>query len=177
MLQGVSTVRCYVIVILCLFVGLPLGLIKDLRNVSQASAVCMSFYAAFSVYVSVFVSDYCYFTVTCMILMPVSSLVKITWKRFGVLLVVLSNYGPAGSAGVWTCINFGGLCLAGRMFVLLPFAWSCSYFLFLNVVCCRHGCCLSSQSVLCQLFPFSVIDVSLCELARQLVLEVSGKGP
>lgn len=42
--------RMYLIIILCLFVGLPLGLMKDLRNVSRASTVCIMFYAVFIVY-------------------------------------------------------------------------------------------------------------------------------
>ncbi|KAL8574129.1 hypothetical protein ACOMHN_067181 [Nucella lapillus] len=42
--------RMYLIIILCLFVGLPLGLMKDLRNVSRASTICIMFYAVFIVY-------------------------------------------------------------------------------------------------------------------------------
>ncbi|XP_076444976.1 putative sodium-coupled neutral amino acid transporter 10 isoform X2 [Babylonia areolata] len=42
--------RMYLIIILCLFVGLPLGLMKDLRNVSRASTVCIAFYAVFVLY-------------------------------------------------------------------------------------------------------------------------------
>ncbi|XP_070186687.1 solute carrier family 38 member 10-like isoform X4 [Littorina saxatilis] len=42
--------RIYLMVFLCLMVGLPLGLMKDLRNVSRASTICIAFYSVFTVY-------------------------------------------------------------------------------------------------------------------------------
>lgn len=46
-----TSLRLYLIVFLCLCVGLPLGLMKDMRNVNRASTVCMAFYAIFCAYI------------------------------------------------------------------------------------------------------------------------------
>ncbi|GFO00973.1 sodium-coupled neutral amino acid transporter 3 [Plakobranchus ocellatus] len=50
-LQNTSSLRTFLIMALCLCVGLPLGLLKDLRSVSRASTVCITFYGIFILYV------------------------------------------------------------------------------------------------------------------------------
>ncbi|XP_041364258.1 putative sodium-coupled neutral amino acid transporter 10 [Gigantopelta aegis] len=52
-LENTPNLRTWLIICLCLFIGLPLGLLKDLRTVSHASTICMCFYAVFIIYVSV----------------------------------------------------------------------------------------------------------------------------
>ena len=65
--QNSPRTRLYLIVVLCLLVGLPLGLMKDLRNVSRASTICIMFYAVFSFYVSILFLFFCLFIkkITC----------------------------------------------------------------------------------------------------------------
>ncbi|ESP04030.1 hypothetical protein LOTGIDRAFT_109866 [Lottia gigantea] len=46
-----SNLRTGLIMFLCLGVGLPLGLLKDLRAVSRASTICVCFYVVFILYV------------------------------------------------------------------------------------------------------------------------------
>ncbi|RUS71088.1 hypothetical protein EGW08_021149 [Elysia chlorotica] len=50
-LENTFGLRTFLILTLCLCVGLPLGLLKDLRAVSRASTVCISFYCIFILYV------------------------------------------------------------------------------------------------------------------------------
>ncbi|XP_071107762.1 solute carrier family 38 member 10-like isoform X2 [Haliotis cracherodii] len=49
--ENTPHLRTYLIVFLCLCVGLPLGLLKDLRSVSNASTICICFYTVFVFYV------------------------------------------------------------------------------------------------------------------------------
>ncbi|XP_046572862.1 putative sodium-coupled neutral amino acid transporter 10 isoform X5 [Haliotis rubra] len=50
-IENTPSLRTYLIVFLCLCVGLPLGLLKDLRSVSNASTICICFYTVFVFYV------------------------------------------------------------------------------------------------------------------------------
>ncbi|GFR73920.1 sodium-coupled neutral amino acid transporter 2 [Elysia marginata] len=50
-IENTSGLRTFLILALCLGVGLPLGLLKDLKAVSRASTVCISFYCIFILYV------------------------------------------------------------------------------------------------------------------------------
>ncbi|XP_059174905.1 putative sodium-coupled neutral amino acid transporter 10 isoform X2 [Physella acuta] len=50
-LQNVSGLRTGLIILLCLTIGLPMGLLKDLRAVSRASTVCILCYSVYVVYV------------------------------------------------------------------------------------------------------------------------------
>ncbi|KAK6169172.1 hypothetical protein SNE40_020272 [Patella caerulea] len=50
-IENSSNLRIGLIMFLCLCVGLPLGLLKDLRAVSRASTVCVCFYVIFIFYV------------------------------------------------------------------------------------------------------------------------------
>ncbi|KAL4240015.1 hypothetical protein ACF0H5_000810 [Mactra antiquata] len=50
-LQNNDHLRSGLIIFLCLFVGLPLGLLKDVRALSKTSTLCIMFYTFFSFYV------------------------------------------------------------------------------------------------------------------------------
>ncbi|KAL5018444.1 hypothetical protein ScPMuIL_004166 [Solemya velum] len=50
-LENNSSLRTGLIVFLCLFVGLPLGLLKNLRSLSSTSTMCILFYTVFVFYV------------------------------------------------------------------------------------------------------------------------------
>ncbi|XP_045211537.2 putative sodium-coupled neutral amino acid transporter 10 [Mercenaria mercenaria] len=50
-LQNSENLRTGLIVVLCLFVGLPLGLLKDVRTLSKTSSLCIAFYAFFTFYI------------------------------------------------------------------------------------------------------------------------------
>ncbi|XP_012937797.1 putative sodium-coupled neutral amino acid transporter 10 isoform X2 [Aplysia californica] len=50
-IENSSGLRTFLIVLLCLGIGLPLGLLKNLRAVSRASTICISFYCVFVLYV------------------------------------------------------------------------------------------------------------------------------
>lgn len=50
-IQHTPGLRSGFIAFLCIFVGLPFALLKDLRALSKASAFCMLFYVTFSIYV------------------------------------------------------------------------------------------------------------------------------
>ncbi|XP_060595911.1 putative sodium-coupled neutral amino acid transporter 10 isoform X2 [Ruditapes philippinarum] len=50
-LQNSDNLRTGIIVVLCLFVGLPLGLLKDVRTLSKTSTLCILFYAFFTCYI------------------------------------------------------------------------------------------------------------------------------
>lgn len=51
-LQNTNGLRTGLILFLCLFIGLPLALLKDLRTLSKTSSLCIAFYTFFTVYVS-----------------------------------------------------------------------------------------------------------------------------
>lgn len=50
-LPNTANLRTGFIIFLCLFLGLPLGLLKDVRMLSNTSTLCIMFYTFFSVYV------------------------------------------------------------------------------------------------------------------------------
>ncbi|BFZ02831.1 hypothetical protein BsWGS_05870 [Bradybaena similaris] len=50
-IQTSSGLRTFLMVVLCMSVGLPMALIRDIRSVSRVSAVCVTFYCTFVVYV------------------------------------------------------------------------------------------------------------------------------
>ncbi|XP_052769434.1 putative sodium-coupled neutral amino acid transporter 10 [Mya arenaria] len=50
-LQNTSNLRTGLIVMLCLCVGLPLAMLKDVRTLAKTSTLCILFYAFFTVYV------------------------------------------------------------------------------------------------------------------------------
>ena len=58
-LQNTDGLRTGLIVFLCLFVGLPLALLKDVRTLSKTSTFCIAFYSFFTVYVSKY-TEYCF---------------------------------------------------------------------------------------------------------------------
>ena len=51
--QNSDNLRTGFIIFLCLFLGLPLGLLKDVRMLSKTSTACIMFYSFFSFYVSI----------------------------------------------------------------------------------------------------------------------------
>ncbi|CAG5130269.1 unnamed protein product, partial [Candidula unifasciata] len=50
-IENSSGLRMFLIILLCMSVGLPMALIRDIRSVSRVSAVCVAFYSTFVVYV------------------------------------------------------------------------------------------------------------------------------
>lgn len=49
-IENSSNLRSALIILMCIGVGLPLGLLKNLSSVSKASTLCICFYASFVVY-------------------------------------------------------------------------------------------------------------------------------
>ena len=89
---------------------------------------------------------------------------------------VSTDSGIAGHYVIWAPIDFDidklEECLCDCFSLDLQ-----QYFEETRIACCgiyRHPPCLS---VLHKLFPFSMVDVSLCDLALQLVLKALARGP